>query len=292
MTSLFIGSKIEEIYPPKLSEFAYVTDGACSEDEILTMELVILKELNWGLSPMTPNAWIKLYMQISSVGGDVVETARDDQVEVVESEDKEDGSTFVTPQFSGLAYTRVMQLLDLAVLDVGSLSYRYSVLAAAALAHCQGRGMALAASGHRWEGELAQCVAWLAPFVATLSEERFRPVCKSLQNVSAENQHNIQTHAVDLSALERVCERQMAANRSSPDLTTNPVLLVDMTPPETEGDIHFKEQQQQRLVTPTTTTAAVAIAAAAASSSGHAPPSVFLSPETPTTLNRSANIHH
>ena len=53
VTSLFIGSKIEEIYPPKLSEFAYVTDGACSEEEILHMELVILKELNWGLAPST-----------------------------------------------------------------------------------------------------------------------------------------------------------------------------------------------------------------------------------------------
>lgn len=33
----------QEIYPPKLAEFAYVTDGACTEDEILDQELVILK---------------------------------------------------------------------------------------------------------------------------------------------------------------------------------------------------------------------------------------------------------
>ncbi len=65
MTSLFIGSKLEEIYPPKASEFAYVTDGACSEDEIISMELVILKQLNWGLSPMTPNSWMKIFMQVS-----------------------------------------------------------------------------------------------------------------------------------------------------------------------------------------------------------------------------------
>ena len=58
--------KIEEIYPPKLGEFTYVTDGACSDEEILQMELVVLKELNWGLSPMTPNAWVKLFMQVSS----------------------------------------------------------------------------------------------------------------------------------------------------------------------------------------------------------------------------------
>lgn len=36
-------SLLQEIYPPKLVEFAYVTDGACTEDEILDQELVILK---------------------------------------------------------------------------------------------------------------------------------------------------------------------------------------------------------------------------------------------------------
>ncbi|OWK04098.1 CCNE2 [Cervus elaphus hippelaphus] len=43
ITSLFIASKLEEIYAPKLQEFAYVTDGACSEEDILSMELAILK---------------------------------------------------------------------------------------------------------------------------------------------------------------------------------------------------------------------------------------------------------
>ena len=65
ITCLIIAAKIEEIYPPKLQEFAYVTDGACSEEEILSMELVILKGLNWGLSPMTPNSWVKLYLQVT-----------------------------------------------------------------------------------------------------------------------------------------------------------------------------------------------------------------------------------
>ena len=64
VTCLFIAAKIEEIYPPKLQEFAFVTDGACSEDEIIQMELVVLKGLNWGLSPMTPNRWMKTYMQV------------------------------------------------------------------------------------------------------------------------------------------------------------------------------------------------------------------------------------
>lgn len=43
ITGLFIAAKIEEIYPRNLSEFAYVTDGACLENEILEKELVMLK---------------------------------------------------------------------------------------------------------------------------------------------------------------------------------------------------------------------------------------------------------
>ena len=115
MTCLFIGSKIEEIYPPKVGEFSYVTDGACSDEEILAMELIVLKQLNWGLSPMTPNAWMKMYMQVSNC------------------DNSPDNETFVIPQYSGLPFARVMQLLDLAILDMGSLSFKYSVLAASAL---------------------------------------------------------------------------------------------------------------------------------------------------------------
>ncbi|TTA40572.1 G1/S-specific cyclin-E2 [Bagarius yarrelli] len=58
---------LQEIYPPKLQEFAYVTDGACDEDEILEMELIMLKALNWHLCPETPISWLKLYAQVASL---------------------------------------------------------------------------------------------------------------------------------------------------------------------------------------------------------------------------------
>ena len=40
---------LQEIYPPKLSEFAYVTDGACTENEILGEELLMLKVTNHSM---------------------------------------------------------------------------------------------------------------------------------------------------------------------------------------------------------------------------------------------------
>ena len=38
-----IAAKLEEIYPPKVADFAYVTDGACTQEDIQDKELVIMK---------------------------------------------------------------------------------------------------------------------------------------------------------------------------------------------------------------------------------------------------------
>lgn len=117
MTCLFIAAKIEEIYPPKLQEFAYVTDGACTEDDILAMELVVLKQLNWSLSPKTPNAWSKLLLQIEGRQGSV----------------KQDVNSLIKPSFCGLTHSKIMHLVDLCILDINSLNFSYASLAASAL---------------------------------------------------------------------------------------------------------------------------------------------------------------
>ncbi len=41
--ALFIASKYEEIYPPDLGEFVYITDDSYSKLQILNMEKLILK---------------------------------------------------------------------------------------------------------------------------------------------------------------------------------------------------------------------------------------------------------
>lgn len=59
VSCLFTASKIQEIYPPRLSKFAELTDGACTEEQILAKELDILRALQWKLSPITPIAWLE-----------------------------------------------------------------------------------------------------------------------------------------------------------------------------------------------------------------------------------------
>ena len=131
VTCLFIASKIEEIYPPKLHMFSLVTDGACSEEEIVQMELIVLKTLNWGLSPQTPNRWVKTFMQVNSLGA-----APRDQ------------DRFVSPQYNEKDFVQAMQLLDLVMLDVKWVNFKYSVLAASAVYYCHDETSALDASGN------------------------------------------------------------------------------------------------------------------------------------------------
>ncbi len=41
--ALFIATKYEEIYPPEISEFVYITDDSFNKLQILQMEKVILR---------------------------------------------------------------------------------------------------------------------------------------------------------------------------------------------------------------------------------------------------------
>ncbi|CAB4251880.1 similar to Saccharomyces cerevisiae YGR109C CLB6 B-type cyclin involved in DNA replication during S phase [Maudiozyma barnettii] len=54
VTSLFIASKFEEINLPRLSNFAYITDGAASINDIKIAEAYILKSLKFDISIPNP----------------------------------------------------------------------------------------------------------------------------------------------------------------------------------------------------------------------------------------------
>ncbi len=69
MTCLFAAAKVEEIYPPKLKEFASHMENYSNnnEDAIQQFELLLLKTLNWEISPVTANTWLMAYLQIASI---------------------------------------------------------------------------------------------------------------------------------------------------------------------------------------------------------------------------------
>lgn len=134
ITCLFVASKVEEIYPPKLNEFAYVTDGACTEEDILKQEVLVLQALNWSITPVTIMGWVSIYMQLNETTGQTHSAGIDAKALLLLNSSKWSQS-FIYPQFSGLDYSKTAQLIDLSSLDIGLANFPYSIIAAAAISH-------------------------------------------------------------------------------------------------------------------------------------------------------------
>lgn len=59
--------KYEEIYPPEIGEFVYITDDTYSKPQVLRMEKLLLKVLSFDLNSPTSYAFISLYATIMNM---------------------------------------------------------------------------------------------------------------------------------------------------------------------------------------------------------------------------------
>uniref|UniRef100_A0A8D3AQS0 Cyclin E1 n=1 Tax=Scophthalmus maximus TaxID=52904 RepID=A0A8D3AQS0_SCOMX len=172
ITCLFIAAKVEEMYPPKVHQFAYVTDEACTEDEILSMEIIIMKELKWSLSPQTPISWLNVYMQVAYLK---------------ETDD------LLIPKYPQATFTQIAELLDFCMLDVRCLEFSNGILAASALFHFSSLELVENVSALK-RVEVEECVRWMVPFAMALREVGGLPM-KTFTGIPADDMHNIQSHA-------------------------------------------------------------------------------------------------
>uniref|UniRef100_A0A667X794 Cyclin E1 n=1 Tax=Myripristis murdjan TaxID=586833 RepID=A0A667X794_9TELE len=187
ITCLFIAAKVEEMYPPKVHQFAYVTDEACTEDEILSMEIIIMKELNWSLSPQTPVSWLNIYMQVAYL---------------------KEKDELLIPRYPQATFIQIAELLDLCMLDVRGLEFSNGVLAASALFHFSSLELVENVSALK-RVEVEECVRWMVPFAMALREVGGSPL-KTFLGIPADNTHNIQTHAPYLTWLDKAYSYQEA----------------------------------------------------------------------------------
>ncbi|CAF0775747.1 unnamed protein product [Rotaria sordida] len=61
-TCMYVASKYEEMYPPALEEFSFITDNTYETKHILRMEQIIMKMLNFSLSGPTCYTFLQHYL--------------------------------------------------------------------------------------------------------------------------------------------------------------------------------------------------------------------------------------
>lgn len=66
VSSMFIASKYEEISPPHVEEFCYITDNTYRKAEVVEMEAAILKSLNFEMGSPTVKTFLRRFTGITS----------------------------------------------------------------------------------------------------------------------------------------------------------------------------------------------------------------------------------
>ncbi|XP_054649051.1 cyclin-A2 isoform X2 [Dunckerocampus dactyliophorus] len=66
--AMLLASKFEEIYPPEVSEFVYITDDTYTKKQVLRMEQLVLKVLSFDLAAPTINQFLTQYFLHHSIG--------------------------------------------------------------------------------------------------------------------------------------------------------------------------------------------------------------------------------
>ena len=62
-TAMYIASKFEEIFPPELADFTYITDDTYTKVQIVRMERLILKVLDFNLAAPTSHMFVLRYLK-------------------------------------------------------------------------------------------------------------------------------------------------------------------------------------------------------------------------------------
>ncbi|XP_075907902.1 G1/S-specific cyclin-E2-like isoform X2 [Nelusetta ayraudi] len=197
ITCLFIASKVVEASQPKLSQMAYVTSGTYYEEEILQMELIILKALGWNLCPKTAISWLTLYLQSALM------KKRSDVLE---------------PQLPQDVFLQMTCLLDLCMLHMNSLDFQYNVLAASVLSHFVQQETVEKVSGLSKDA-IQLCLNWMTPF-AEVAGLLGVPKLREFERVKAEDKHNIQTHTDYLTMLECASKKEVFSHFPTPPNST------------------------------------------------------------------------
>eukprot|EP00743_Colponemidia_sp_Colp-15_P005119 GILK01005509.1.p1 GENE.GILK01005509.1~~GILK01005509.1.p1 ORF type:complete len:488 (+),score=38.92 GILK01005509.1:149-1612(+) len=148
VAAMYMAAKLEEVYPPRASDFAKTTDGGYTVADIKEMEKQMLMALRFNLLPPTSFYWITSYIKNLSQMSQYYLSLSPEQCFGPVSPFSPTPSLSFPPVISPLCLwiiqhvnarslcdiCRVVnQLLDVSLLDIRTLQYKASLIAAAAL---------------------------------------------------------------------------------------------------------------------------------------------------------------
>ena len=72
VTAMFIASKYEELFPPEINDYVYITDNAYTSEEVRALEHLMLKKLGYSFgNPLQPH-----FLRRNSRAGNVSKTLK------------------------------------------------------------------------------------------------------------------------------------------------------------------------------------------------------------------------
>lgn len=71
---MLVACKYEEMYAPEVGDFAYITDNAFTKSQILEMEQVILRSLNFQLGRPLPLHFLRRASKVANVSVNLPQT--------------------------------------------------------------------------------------------------------------------------------------------------------------------------------------------------------------------------
>lgn len=186
VTCLFLASKTLEIHAPSISQFAELTDGACTAEDILRHEVKIMQALEWRITPPTLPAWVVALV--------------------------------LSPGFKHKArqlylFTSSMEILDLASLDLAMLQHPPSHLAAAALAIVARDSNVFFSIGFG-SAEIRPAIDFLYPYANVVSHD--------LPSFKTNANHLQQLHNVTLDRYDRGHKGDSSSQYSTPPTMSRP----------------------------------------------------------------------
>ncbi|KAJ6668786.1 hypothetical protein lerEdw1_012270 [Lerista edwardsae] len=78
--AMLLASKFEEIYPPEVAEFVYITDDTYTKKQVLRMEHLVLKVLSFDLAAPTINQFLSQYFLHNPASAQVQSLAMTDSL--------------------------------------------------------------------------------------------------------------------------------------------------------------------------------------------------------------------